>query len=178
MRPPYRLLDLFSGYKIREDGQITSRFGRLVKPQVSSVGYDRVELWANGKGRKYFVHRLVAQAFVPNTNELPQVNHIDGDKRNNHATNLEWTTQSENQRHAYRIGLQSGYRKSMPLSESHKAALCGSRWKHERHVYRLEEQTFYNLYDAAAHFGVSRQTILNRCKSERWPTWSKTIERR
>ena len=172
------VLDLFSGYTIRKDGVVTNRFGRAVRQQLSSVGYIRVELWADGKGRKYLLHRLLAQAFIPNPENKPQVNHIDGDKRNNRLSNLEWVTQSENQIHAYRTGLQKGYRKSVTLSEGHKKALCGSRWQYERHIYRTPDLEFETLSDAADHFGVSRQTILNRCKSERWPEWSKSVERR
>jgi hypothetical protein len=172
-----RVLDLFSGYTIREDGLITSRFGRPVAPQAAKNGYVRVELWRDGKGKKYLLHRLLAEAFIPNPADKPCVNHIDGDKANNALSNLEWVTQSENQRHAYANGLQVGFKKSGPIGQAHKAALCGSRWKHETHRYRLDGVEFDNLWDAAAHFGVSRQTILNRCKSERWPTWSKAIER-
>lgn len=169
---------IFNGYTIREDGVVTSRFGRAIKHQLSKNGYVRVELWRNGEGKKYLLHRLLAKAFVPNPDGKPTVNHIDGDKANNTITNLEWATRSENQKHAYQAGLRKGYRKPMPISASHKAALCGSRWKNETHVYDLEGERFSNLWDASDRFGVSRQTILNRCKSERWPSWSKSVERR
>ena len=49
---------------------------------------------------------------------------------------------------------------------------------YERHIYRTPGAQFETLSDAADYFGVSRQTILNRCKSERWPEWSKSVERR
>lgn len=173
-----RVLELFSGYTLREDGVVTSRFGRVVKPEVTRNGYVRVELSQNGRGRKYLLHRLLAKAFIANPGNRPHVNHIDGNKANNALSNLEWTTQSENQKHAYRLGLQRGYKKPTPLSEAHKAALCGSRWRYETHVYDLGGVTFTNLWDASEHFGVSRQTVLNRCKSERWPSWSKSTERR
>ncbi len=168
-----RLLDLFSGYTIREDGQVVGPRGRPIKPQFSNVGYLRVEL----AGRKYSIHRLLAEAFIPNPEGKSQVNHINGDKADNRLENLEWVTQSENMLHAYKAGLQVGYRKSVPLTEAHKRALCGSRWNYERHVYALDGKTFDNLWDASEHFGVSRQTVLNRCKSPSWPTWSKQVER-
>lgn len=166
------------GNIVCDNGAVISRLGRRLAVQISNAGYARVELHDRNVARKYSVHRLVAEAFVPNPEGKPHVNHIDGNKLNNAASNLEWTTQSENQLHAYRAGLQRGYRKPMPLSETHKQALCGSRWNYETHVYNLDGKTFTNLFDAAEHFGVSRQTILNRCKSERWPTWSKSKERR
>ncbi len=173
-----RVLDLFSGYTIREDGVVTSRFGRGITHQISRNGYVRVELWQSGSGKKYLVHRLLAEAFIPNPQGFATVNHIDGDKLNNALSNLEWASQSDNQKHAYRIGLQKGYRKSVPLNDAHKSALSGSRWNHETHKYRLDGSEFNNLSDAASHFGLSRQTVLNRCKSERWPNWTKSIERR
>lgn len=62
-------------------------------------------LYDNGNGTTERVHRLVASAFVPNPDNKSDVNHIDGNKLNNHYTNLEWVTKSENMRHAYDTGL-------------------------------------------------------------------------
>lgn len=172
-----KVLDLFAGHTICEDGKVITRLGRIAKLQISRNGYARVELWVDGKGRKYLLHRLLAKTFIPNPKNKPQVNHIDGNKLNNNLSNLEWVDQSENQLHAYKNGLQKGYKKPCRISESHKNALCGSRWKYEKHIYKLDENSFDNLWDAAKHFGVSRQTVLNRCKSEKYPQWTKSIER-
>lgn len=173
-----RVLDLFSGYTIREDGVITSRFGRVVKPQTSQNGYVRVELWQCGQGKKYLVHRLLAQAFIPNPENKHQVNHIDGNPQNNTISNLEWVTQSENQIHAYRTGLQKGYHVSgRPISESHKAALCGSRWRGERRVYHADGRKFNTPEEAARSFGVSRQTVYNRAQSPNFPDWKIEVRR-
>ena len=154
-----------------------NKHGKPIAMQVSNVGYIRVELWCAGRGKKYQLHRLLAEAFIPNPENKPQVNHIDGDKRNNNLSNLEWCTQYENQIHAYKIGLQRGHKKPTPLSAQHKKALCGSRWKKETHYYHLEGKTFTNLWDASEFFGISRQTVLNRCKSGNFPQWTKSIER-
>lgn len=171
-----RVLDLFSGHSVREDGAVFSRLGRRVKQQVSNNGYLRVELWDAGAGRKYSVHRLVALAFIPNPERKPQVNHIDGDKANNAVENLEWATQSENQIHAYRTGLQQGYRKPCRLSKAHKLALCGSRWLGETRFYHAEGETFKTPEAVARRFGVSRQTVYNRAKSRSFPTWKIEVQ--
>lgn len=172
-----KVLDLFSGYTIREDGVVTSRFGRQIKHQVGKNGYVRVELWSKGKGQKYLIHRLLAQSFIPNPEGKPQVNHIDGNPQNNNLTNLEWVTQSENQLHAYRTGLQVGYKKPAPLSATHKKALCGSRWRGERRIYWAEGQKFKTPEEAARSFGVNRQTVYNRAKSPNFPDWKIEVRR-
>lgn len=76
------------------------------KTHVSWAGYERVQLSKDGKRKYMAVHRLVALTYIPNPDNLPQVNHIDGDKTNNSASNLEWCTQSHNQRHSLRLGLR------------------------------------------------------------------------
>lgn len=177
MMSKLKVLDLFSGYTIREDGQVFSRFGRLVKHQPSNSGYIRVELWRSGVGKKYLLHRLLAEAFIQNPENKPQVNHIDGNKTNNSLSNLEWVTQSENQKHAYRIGLQKGYHKSAPISEAHKKALCGSRWRGQKRIYWADGIAFKCPKDAATHFGFNRQTFYNRANSERFPSWKIEIRR-
>jgi len=87
----------------REGAVISLRRGRALATQVSARGYASVKL---GRGPRHLVHRLVATVFVPNPEGKPQVNHLDGDPLNNRASNLEWCTQSENQLHAVRMGLQ------------------------------------------------------------------------
>lgn len=104
-------------YKVSDCGEVKSLDrvtfdGRKLKgkPRIAEVaknGYSRMLLWSGDKSNKCLVHRLVAQAFIPNPDSKPQVNHIDGNKLNNHADNLEWATGSENQAHAVRTGLRS-----------------------------------------------------------------------
>jgi hypothetical protein len=70
-------------------------------------GYERVNLWKNGQLTHKLVHRMVAEAFIPNPENKPQVNHINGNKADNNVSNLEWVTASENQIHARVSGLNS-----------------------------------------------------------------------
>lgn len=76
--------------------------GFTLSKRISGTGYENVYL---GNSVSKSVHRLVAEAFVPNPNGFPEVNHIDGNKKNNCASNLEWVTHSENIKHALETGL-------------------------------------------------------------------------
>jgi len=78
---------------------------KTMTPFVDHYGYEIVSLSLGNKFKKLRVHRLVALAFLPNTENKPQVNHKDGDKLNNNVGNLEWSTASENQLHAYATGI-------------------------------------------------------------------------
>ena len=89
-----------------------SNFGRVKNLRRDKVlklsergGYLRVALTINYNSKWFSVHRLVAQCFLPNVNNLPQVNHKDGVKTNNNISNLEWCTNKENSRHAWRNNL-------------------------------------------------------------------------
>lgn len=75
---------------------------RILRQQKSKTGYQLVTLTVNGKGNTKSVHRLVADAFLPNQDNKPEVNHLDGDKSNNCVSNLEWVTKSENGLHSFR----------------------------------------------------------------------------
>ena len=89
-------------YIIDESGNVY----RKLTPNESKRGYLRLGLRGNGERKWFAVHRLVAQAFLPNPDNKPYVNHIDGDKTNNRVENLEWCSQSENMLHAFRTGLK------------------------------------------------------------------------
>ena len=89
-------------YDITENGEIINKHtGRIVKPQPNGKGYLRISI-----GKKLmFVHRLVAEKYIPNPDNLPQVNHKDGNKTNNCVDNLEWVSNSVNRKHAVQSGL-------------------------------------------------------------------------
>ena len=77
--------------------------GRLLQPWEANGGYKCVYLCRNGSKRLYKIHRLVAIVFIPNTESKPEVNHKDGNRGNNHVSNLEWCTKSENNQHSYTV---------------------------------------------------------------------------
>lgn len=92
-------------YRVSSLGRVESLVtGRCLKPQKHPLGYQFVALTLrDGSGGKkaFLVHRLVAEAFIPNPSGKPTVNHKDGDKTNNRRKNLEWATHGENHKHAY-----------------------------------------------------------------------------
>lgn len=91
-----------------KNGAIAHLNAKVLTPQVSKVGYYLVGLRVDQKHTSKYVHRLVATHFVKNTENKPQVNHIDGNKLNNLIENLEWVTSKENSQHAHDIGLANG----------------------------------------------------------------------
>lgn len=96
--------------KWKKENQFQLRKQKLLKQVKMRNGYMRVEMSDNGKHKLNLVHRLVAQAFIPNPNNCSQINHKDGNKENNFVDNLEWCSCKENMKHAWRNGLYSGKR--------------------------------------------------------------------
>lgn len=98
---------IFNGlYCIDINGVVKNRFGRTIKSFKKKTGYVSIGLNRNGNYYSFLLHRLIAAAFIPNPDNKPCVNHINGIKSDNRIENLEWVTKSENDLHAYKIGLR------------------------------------------------------------------------
>lgn len=99
--------DIITDYSISDTGEVRKDTNSyMMKPYIQH-GYAHVTLQINKKPKRFNIHRLVAIAFIPNPDNKPYVNHIDGNKTNNCVDNLEWVTPSENTQHAVKTGLKS-----------------------------------------------------------------------
>ena len=121
---------------------------KTLRQNVLSNGYKQVSLCKDGVVKKQLVHRIVAEAFMPNHDGY-QVNHINGNKLDNRAENLEWCTSAENIQHSIKTGL----RPSKPSTS--------------KAVARSDGAVFRSLNDAAKATGASRGSIWQQIKGER-----------
>lgn len=97
----------FPDYYITSCGKVWSfKSNKFLSLKKHKYGYLYIDLYNENERSRFYVHRLVAQAYIPNPENKLQINHIDGNKKNNCVKNLEWNTPSENLQHAYNIGLR------------------------------------------------------------------------
>lgn len=143
-----RKIDDLEHYFIDRSGKVYSDVGsslRELKATITKKGYLNIKI----KGKTYKVHRLVALAYIPNPQNLPQVNHIDGNKSNNQDSNLEWVNNSENQLHAWETGLQ-------PVRHAINISLTQEQADAIRRTYTESE---IGTSELARNYGVSKTTI-------------------
>ena len=145
-------------YQVSNYGRVKSFHNngvRTLNPSFADYpGYYVVNLTKNGKQQTQYVHILVAQAFIPNPENKSYVNHIDGDKLNNCLENLEWTTPTENSRHAWRNGLI----KSRTGTKNLHSKLTPEQVRYIRFNYKPHDENF-SMVALARKFNVSKSTI-------------------
>ena len=174
IRPQWKdIIGYENEYQINQFGEIRTlkdspklKKYNVLKPQINKRnGYVYQMLYKNGKEKLLRVHRLVAMAFLPNPNNLPQVNHKDGNKQNNSVDNLEWCEQSYNMKHAFKTGLEKP-------SEKQKAAVRKTNEKKRKRVVRTmgdEKNEYESATVAARKNNVGISTICRYCNKKRMP---------
>ena len=152
-----------TNYEVSALGQVRHRYTKQIKKLNSGATspYLLVQIYVKGGKRKsYLVHRLVAKYFIPNPDNKEQVNHIDGDKLNNHYSNLEWVTPKENMAHALKAGLHKRYN-----NQTYKGKF-GS--EHNRSMRITCNGVLYNgISEASRLTGISVSTISMALKQNR-----------
>ena len=132
----WRVIPGYENYEVSNLGQIRSlnwnRTGtiRILKQLNHSSGYLAIGLTKNGVQKRFTVHRIVAMTFIPNPNNLPEINHKDENKHNNSVENLEWVSHkyninfgTRNKRHSEKMKNKSSWHKGIPMSQESKDKL-------------------------------------------------------
>ena len=136
-------------YSVSNLGRVmNNRTGRVLVPKTLPSGYQRVKVRTDDNKRDKYVHRLVADAFCDHPHGCDVVNHIDNDKLNNRADNLEWTTQRGNVIHA----MKQGRVKNFPLAQMVAAIKDG------------EMRVFRSIHEAEVETGCDHKLIGNACR--------------
>jgi hypothetical protein len=105
----------------------------FVKPYLNNKGYISINLYKNSKVHRYSIHRLIAIAFIPNPNNFPEVNHIDGNPLNNGIDNLEWCTHQHNMQHAWDTGLHKNRHSNASVKRKISTSkYIGVSWSEQR----------------------------------------------
>ena len=151
----WRIIDDYTNYEVSNTGLIRNRItGRILKFS-NKKRYYTVALYQNGVRSDRYVHRLVAQAFIPNPNNLGYVNHLDHNIKNNNVENLEWCTSSENARHSYENG-----RRKLEYQEDRKHVQKIMVEKTKKSVAQYDlRNNLIAVYESGAN--ASRQTGVN-----------------
>lgn len=153
-------------YECSNEGLVRSAETKKLKCQsLNNSGYLRVELFKENKRTRLFVHRIVAELFIPNPNpeKFNVVNHINGDKICNRPENLEWTNKSGNQVHAMKLGLTKPLpRKPGELNNLSKLTT------NDVLLIREKRNKGVKLKDLAQEFGVTESNISIICLKKGW----------
>lgn len=134
-------------YTVDYIGNVYGNTGKRLRPAKDKKGYLRVGLMIHGKLCTKKVHRLIAEAFIPNPQNKPCVNHIDGNKENNWVSNLEWVTYKENTKHAIDNGLFSFQTSEKSINIIPKSgSLNGNALLTESQVLEIREKYKPRIY--------------------------------
>ena len=145
-------------YEVSNLGNVRSlKRNKILKPECLKKGYLRVKLFGVVI-KRFQVHRLVAESFISNPENKPQVNHINGIKTDNRVENLEWCNNSENQKHAFKIG----------LSKIRRGVNAPNRKLTEKDVMFIRKHTELNGYKLAQMFNIDNSTIYLIRKNKIW----------
>lgn len=151
--------------KDREGARNNRIKGHNLSQHDNSNGYLRCDINIDGKTKSHLVHRLVAENFIPNPDNKPFVNHLDGNKHNNSVYNLEWCTRSENEKHAWKTGLKHDIATKGELHGMHKLNKEDVKYIRDHHIRNGGDMKTGEL---ANNFNINPQTITEIVSERIW----------
>lgn len=149
----WRNIEGYDDYQVSNFGRVKSfKQGKnfILKPRIGHDGYLLIGIYQQGKQVWRKIHRVVAENFILNLDNKPQINHIDGCRLNNYVSNLEWCTASENTRHAYELGLA----KSVQGEENYQASATN-----EIATYIRDNPERLSQSALAKKFGMTKSSV-------------------
>lgn len=149
-------------YKVSNTGKVKSfqrNREKFLSDKYYENGYLRASLSKNKEKKKVLIHRLVAETFIPNPENKPEVNHIDGNKKNNNASNLEWCTRCENVKHAWETGLNENQREKLRNMNPLKARKYEFAEKRKKPIIQMDLDNnfiieFNSAQEATKYYGI------------------------
>lgn len=166
----WRICESFPEYEVSNLGNVRNVSTKKELKGVNRL-YNEVCLRSKGKQVSAYTHRLVAEAFIPNPENLPQVNHIDGNKLNNAVTNLEWCTAKHNIQHAWKTGLSTTSHKSRnagDLGTNKKLSSADVKYIREHYVRGTNQYNKGNSAELCEMFGITESNLSHIITGRNW----------
>jgi hypothetical protein len=141
-------------YQVSNLGNIKSNKRKgtngIITKQLSKIGYYIVDLYKNSKRETKYLHRIIAETFISNPNNFPCINHKNGIKTDNRIDNLEWCSYSENNKHAYSLGLKTNCKQIKQIDIKTNKTI----------------KTFYSMNEASRQIHISQSSISLCCNGK------------
>mgnify|MGYP003644597181 CR=1 FL=1 len=147
----------FPNYLIYDDGRCFSKYKSKFLQPMYNRGYEHLALYTSVNRKDFYSHRLVAIHYIPNPDNLPQVDHIDGNKTNNHFSNLRWMSGIQN---------ANSFKKHYSNNRSGIKNICfdevNVRWKYDKTIYGKLHRKYFKTKDEAIAYKTEYEGLIER----------------